>query len=59
MLGIDVVDSKQRDALVKRCWANGLVIAAAGFRSIRFIPPLDVTKREIDIAMDIFTRCAR
>ncbi|MFH0777514.1 MAG: acetyl ornithine aminotransferase family protein [Candidatus Eisenbacteria bacterium] len=62
MIGMDVVktsdnkrsDSQKRDALVQRCFENGLLILACGESSVRFSPPLVVTKSEAGLALEIF-----
>ncbi|MBX3261134.1 MAG: L-lysine 6-transaminase [Labilithrix sp.] len=42
MCAIDVPDSKTRDAVIKRCFADGMLVLACGQRSIRFRPALNV-----------------
>ncbi|MBX3213486.1 MAG: L-lysine 6-transaminase [Labilithrix sp.] len=42
MCAIDVPDAKTRDAVIKRCFADGMVVLACGQRSIRFRPALNV-----------------
>ena len=39
--------------LVEEAFGRGLLIFSCGFDSIRFIPPLDVTIREADLALEI------
>ena len=54
------VDTKERrDKILQHCLNKGLVLAGCGWRSIRFLPPLDVTKREIDIALAILRKACR
>ncbi len=53
MDAVDVATPQIRDAVVNESLKRGLVIIGCGYKSIRFLPPLDVTKREIDIAMGI------
>ena len=50
---IDIDTIERRNKILKECIKGGLIVIGAGFHSIRFLPPLDVTKREIDIACDI------
>jgi 4-aminobutyrate aminotransferase len=39
--------------LVQEALKRGLLVFTCGFDSIRFIPPLDVTIREVDLALEI------
>ena len=63
--GIGLMDAltvdtrKRRDRILYGCLRNGLVLAGCGWRSIRFLAPLDVTKREIDIALDILEKVCK
>ncbi len=43
MCAIDLPDPKMRDAVIKRCFADGMLVLACGTRSIRFRPSLTVT----------------
>jgi 4-aminobutyrate aminotransferase len=62
MQGIEVVRSKAtrekapalRDQIVQRCFQRGFLIMGAGENSIRFLPPLNVTPKEIDQGMSLF-----
>lgn len=51
MLGIEF--SSEVRGLVDRCLANGLLLINAGPRVLRFVPPLNITKSEIDEALKI------
>ncbi|WP_048151331.1 ornithine aminotransferase [Palaeococcus ferrophilus] len=43
-----------RNRVVKEASKRGLILLGCGDNSLRFIPPLIVTKEEIDVAMEIF-----
>jgi L-lysine 6-transaminase len=43
MCAIDLPDTKTRDAIIKRCFADGMLVLACGQRSLRFRPALNVT----------------
>jgi len=43
MCAIDLPDPKTRDAAIKRCFADGMLVLACGPRSLRFRPALNVT----------------
>ena len=54
------VDTKERrDKILQHCLNKGLLLIGCGWRSIRFLPPIDVTKREIDIALDILRKACK
>ncbi|ACU07493.1 probable L-lysine aminotransferase [Flavobacteriaceae bacterium 3519-10] len=52
MCAIDLPTGAQRDELRGLLYDDGLIILACGDRSIRFRPHLNVTKEEIQIALD-------
>jgi acetylornithine/N-succinyldiaminopimelate aminotransferase len=54
LLGIEF-SVEVRD-LVSICLKNGLLLISAGPRVLRFVPPLNVTPAEVDMAMDILLR---
>lgn len=43
MCAIDLPDTKTRDAVIKRCFADGMLVLSCGTRSVRFRPALNVT----------------
>lgn len=53
---IDLPDGHARDAVIKECAKNGLMILGCGTKTIRFRPPLTVQKEHIDQAIDILTK---
>lgn len=46
--------SDVRERIVEECWRRGLILEGTGVDGIRFLPPLIVTKEQVDIAMRIF-----
>lgn len=44
-------------AIVAKAMEKGLLLITAGSNAIRFVPPLVVTKKEIDRAVQIFSEC--
>jgi acetylornithine/N-succinyldiaminopimelate aminotransferase len=54
LLGIEF--SVEVKDLVSICLKNGLLLISAGPRVLRFVPPLNVTPAEVDMAMDILLR---
>jgi len=59
MDAITIDTPKQRDAITKNALKRGLLLAGCGHSAIRFLPPLDVTKREIDLCVDILDKSLR
>lgn len=61
MLAVEVVKSKEsregwsekRTAVVRQAFMRGLIILGCGASGIRFIPPLVVTKEDVDTALSI------
>ena len=54
MLGVEFDAKARREAVVKACLKRGLLTLGCGYKTLRLLPPLDVTEREIDLAMEIF-----
>jgi len=53
MDGIEIESRERRDRITRRAFQRGLLLLGAGYKTIRFLPPLDVRQREIDIALEI------
>ena len=53
MCAVDLPDTETRDRLMDKAYELGLMILGCGRRSIRFRPALDITKAEIDEALDL------
>jgi len=62
MLGVEFVESKAskkpapeiRDRVEVNCFERGLIILGAGTNTIRWSPPLILTKENVDVAVEIF-----
>jgi 4-aminobutyrate aminotransferase len=62
MVGVELVRDRatkaraieERDAVVSRAFQRGLLVLGAGKNSIRFSPPLVLTKEQADTAVGIF-----
>ncbi len=54
MLGMEF--STEVKPLIDECMKNGMLIVGAGTHVLRFVPPLTITKREIDEAIRIVKR---
>ena len=62
MLGVEFVESKEtkkphpelRDKIEMACFNRGLIILGCGTSTIRWSPPLILTKENADVALEIF-----
>jgi 4-aminobutyrate aminotransferase len=62
MIGVELVRDRQtkepatweRDAVVSAAFMRGMLVLGAGANSIRFSPPLVLTRSQADIAVRIF-----
>ena len=62
MLGVEFVtdktslksDSELRDRIEMECFNRGLIILGCGNSTIRWSPPLILTKENADVALEIF-----
>lgn len=62
MLGVEFVTDKQslkpaaelRDKIEYACYERGLIILGCGSNSIRWSPPLILTRENVDVALEIF-----
>ncbi|MBF0523985.1 MAG: aspartate aminotransferase family protein [Deltaproteobacteria bacterium] len=53
MLAVTPETKELQDKILKNTFARGLLLLGCGYRDIRFLPPLDVTRREIDLSLEI------
>lgn len=62
MIGVEFVEDKAsmkaapelRDRVERGCYERGLIILGAGFNTIRWSPPLILTRENADVAIEIF-----
>jgi len=47
-------DPKRRDQVVQKCFEEGLLLLGCGESTIRFCPPLIVTRQDVETAVAIF-----
>jgi 4-aminobutyrate aminotransferase len=48
------IDSRERrNRMIRKAFGKGLLLLGCGYKVIRFLPPLDVRKREIDMALEV------
>jgi 4-aminobutyrate aminotransferase len=53
MLGVEFDTVERRDDVLERAFERGLLTLACGHKTLRILPPLDVTEREIDLGTDL------
>ncbi|MFB6090715.1 MAG: aminotransferase class III-fold pyridoxal phosphate-dependent enzyme [Halobellus sp.] len=53
LIAFDLPTKERRDAVIRAALERGLLTLGCGYRSIRLLPPLDVTEREIDMGADL------
>jgi 4-aminobutyrate aminotransferase len=53
MLAVEFDGRERRDAVQEAAFERGLLTLACGYRTLRILPPLDVTEREIAIGCDL------
>lgn len=53
MCAFNLPDTHARNAVVSACYDNGLMILPCGTHAIRFRPPLNITKVQIDEGLEI------
>jgi len=59
MCAMEFRELKQRDAFTKQCLKRGLLLIGCGYKSVRFLPPLDINMRECDLALDIMNKALK
>jgi len=52
MRALRVKDTKTRDEIVTKAFENRVLVLKAGTHSLRFLPPLTISKEEVDEGMD-------
>ena len=57
MAAFDLPNTEARDAVLERCFGEGLIILGCGDRSLRFRPSLDVSRDDLSEALGIIERC--
>ena len=54
MFAVEFDTKERREEVVKHALGRGLLTLGCGYKSLRLLPPLDVTEREIELGTDIF-----
>ena len=58
MLAVEFESAERRDAVQAAAFERGFLILGCGKRTIRLLPPLDVTEREIELGAELFVESA-
>ncbi|WP_394742519.1 aminotransferase class III-fold pyridoxal phosphate-dependent enzyme [Natronococcus roseus] len=53
MLAVEFDTKARREAVVEAAFERGLLTLGCGYKSLRLLPPLDVTEREIDLGVEL------
>jgi 4-aminobutyrate aminotransferase len=53
LLGLDFETADLRDAVVEAAFKRGLLLLACGYKTLRVLPPMDVTEREMELGADL------
>jgi 4-aminobutyrate aminotransferase len=61
MLATELVENRKtkrpaveyRDKVIENCYKQGLIVLPCGKSTVRYLPPLNVTKEQVDIAINI------
>lgn len=56
MCAFDLESTEMRDEVIKKAFKNNLLILKSGEKSIRFRPPLNLSKKEVDEAISILEK---
>jgi 4-aminobutyrate aminotransferase len=56
MLAIEFDTKERREAVVEAAMKRGLLVLGCGYKTLRLLPPLDVTAREIDLGFDLLRK---
>ncbi|WP_137290111.1 aminotransferase class III-fold pyridoxal phosphate-dependent enzyme [Natronorubrum halophilum] len=53
MLAVEFDTKARREAVLEAAFERGLLTLGCGYKTLRLLPPLDVTAREIDLGVDL------
>ena len=62
MVGVEFVEDRAsrepapelRDRVEMECYSRGLILLGAGYNTVRWSPPLTLTRENVDVALEIF-----
>ncbi|MEF8851060.1 MAG: aminotransferase class III-fold pyridoxal phosphate-dependent enzyme [Haloarculaceae archaeon] len=53
LIGVECDTKGRRDAVMEAALERGLLMLGCGYKTLRILPPLDVTEREVGLAADL------
>src|SRR5690625_7486319 len=56
MCAFDLPSAQMRDAVIKQCMEEGVIILCCGTRAVRFRTPITITTYAIDHCLDVISR---
>ena len=56
LLGVEFDTRERRDAVQEAALSHGLLTLGCGYKTLRVLPPLDVTEREIELGTELLVR---
>lgn len=56
MCAFDLPSTKERDALVQRCYSNGLFLLGCGHKSVRVRPSLTFSKSNVELLVELLKK---
>ena len=56
MIGIEFKSAKERDRLIMKLFKVGLLVLPSGHKSIRILPPLIISKEEINLGLEMIIK---
>ena len=59
MVAVEFTSKEHREQIVHECLERGLLVLGCGYKTVRLLPPLDVTQREIELGANLFIESAR
>jgi 4-aminobutyrate aminotransferase len=55
MDAVELDSVERRNRIVHACLEQGFLLLGCGHKAIRFLPPLDLTERELGLALEILS----
>ncbi|PSP76426.1 aspartate aminotransferase family protein [Halobacteriales archaeon QS_1_68_20] len=59
MFAVEFDTKDRREAVIEACLERGLLTLGCGYKTLRLLPPMDVTEREIDIGASLLVEAVR
>ena len=56
MIGVDFKNAKERDQIIMKLFKVGLLVFPSGHKTIRILPPLIISKEEINLGLEMIIK---